>query len=93
MGQYDCCHSQAAVSPSVAVLFERGARVPICTQGLWAEEDSWWPAFVHAVLPKGYLKLRLESTAMHPEVTSSPTSSLDQQVYPWKCSLVHMLIP
>lgn len=39
-----------------------------CTQGLWAEEESWWPAYIHAVLPKGYLELRVEPTAMHPEV-------------------------
>ena len=46
----------------------------LCTQGLWAEEDSWWPACIHAVLPKGYLELRLEPTATHSEVISWPLS-------------------
>ena len=44
----------------------------LCAQGLWAEEESWWPACIHAVLPKGYLELRLEPTAMHPQVMTLP---------------------
>lgn len=45
-------------------------------QGFWAEEDSWWPGTVSAVRPKGYLKLRLDPTPMHPEVTAVSTSYL-----------------
>lgn len=49
-----------------------------CMQGSWAEGESWWPASVYAVLPKGYLELRLEPTAMHPEVTALPSVFLSK---------------
>lgn len=37
-------------------------------QGFWAEENSWWPGSIDTVLQKGYLRLRLDSSPMHPEV-------------------------